>query len=98
MDDLSQNGVNLSVSSFEKIDLRALDESVWICKMMMCSIFESKRVDVTLSDGMKLHGVLHPFWQKSSGASKILLKAVGNANHYIQQIILTIIRLLRWKL
>ena len=50
--------MTLAVSTIEKIDLRALDETVWICKMMMCAIFESRRADVALSDGTNLTGAL----------------------------------------
>ena len=76
--------MNLAVSTFEKIDLRALDETVWICKTMMCAIFESGKVDSNLSDGTKLTGDLHPFWQRSSGPSKILIKAVDLKSAYKQ--------------
>ena len=82
IDDLSENGVNLTVSTFEKVDLRALDETVWICKSMMCAIFESGKVDFNLSDGTKLAGDLHPFWKRTNGASKVLIKAVDLKSAY----------------
>ena len=38
IDDFSENGVNGSFGSLEKVDLRALDETVWISVAMMRAI------------------------------------------------------------
>lgn len=46
IDDLSENGVNSAISCEERIDLRALDETVWLCRMLMGCTSETGMVDV----------------------------------------------------
>ena len=76
IDDLSENGVNSAISCEERIDLRALDETVWLCRMLMNCTSETGTVDVEFSDGSRVHSDIHPYWKSSGAACQVVLKTV----------------------
>ncbi|CAE7387257.1 unnamed protein product, partial [Symbiodinium sp. CCMP2456] len=54
IDDLSENAVNASWEVAEKIDLRALDELLWVASRLMKIMLDKGYVDLQLSDGSKM--------------------------------------------
>ena len=63
IDDFSECGVNSTFSYLEKVDLKALDEIVWIsCCFVRYCIFEN-RFDFTLTSGEELKGNVDPEWK-----------------------------------
>ena len=84
IDDLSENGVNSAISCEERIDLRALDETVWLCRMLMNCTSETGTVDVEYSDGCRVHSDIHPYWKSSGAACQVVLKTVDLKAAYKQ--------------
>ena len=63
IDDFSECGVNSTFAYFEKIDLKALDEVVWMaCCFVKFCIFE-ERFDFTLLSGVRLSGPVDKAWR-----------------------------------
>jgi len=64
IDDFSECGVNSTFSYLEKVDLKALDEIVWMaCCFVRYCLFEN-RFDFTLASGEKLCGSVNPEWKQ----------------------------------
>ena len=77
IDDFSECGVNSTFSYLEKVDLKALDEIVWMaCSFVRYCVFEN-RFDFTLASGEKLCGSVNPEW-KQMPESAIQLVAKKN--------------------
>ena len=84
IDDFSDNGVNSCYSVVEKIDLRALDETVWVCAAFLRSTLATGAVDFELSDGTKIRGKVRTFWRRKTGAADVKIKTVDLASAYKQ--------------
>ncbi|CAE7265821.1 unnamed protein product, partial [Symbiodinium sp. CCMP2456] len=84
IDDLSENAVNASWEVAEKIDLRALDELLWVASRLMKVMLDKGYVDLQLSDGSKVRGPLHPMWKSNSSGVKPVLKCVDLESAYKQ--------------
>ena len=61
IDDFSENGVNGCFGSMEKVDLRALDETVWLSVALMKAM-KTKSYNFRLSDGSSLTGAVNEAW------------------------------------
>eukprot|EP00435_Cladocopium_sp_Y103_P013398 s4340_g3.t1 len=69
IDDFSECGVNSTFSYLERIDLKALDEIIWIaCGFVKFCMFE-EHFDFSLSTGERLCGSVDPEWRKLTGDS-----------------------------
>ena len=62
IDDFSECGVNSSYAYFEKIDLKALDEVIWIASCFTKFCRHEKRYDFVLSSGDRMCGEAHCDW------------------------------------
>ena len=85
IDDFSECGVNSTFSYLEKVDLKALDEIVWMaCCFVRYCVFES-RFDFTLASGEKLCGSVDAEWkQMPEGAIQLVAKTVDLKSAYKQ--------------
>ena len=83
IDDFSENGVNGSFGSMEKVDLRAMDESVWISVAMMRAL-KSGTYNFRLSDGGELSGSVHSDWLQDGNRSPPMLKTLDLKSAYKQ--------------
>ena len=64
IDDFSECGVNSTFAYFEKIDLKALDEVVWMaCCFVKFCIFE-ERFDFTMLSRVRLAGPVDRAWRE----------------------------------
>ena len=84
IDDLSENGVNSSWEVAEKIDLRALDELLWVTSRLMKIMLDKGFVDLKLSDGSRVRGPLHPMWKSNSTGAQPVIKCVDLEAAYKQ--------------
>eukprot|EP00435_Cladocopium_sp_Y103_P001065 s5055_g1.t1 len=62
IDDLSENGVNSAYTVCEKINLRALDETIWMSLTLMRLVRDKGGFSFTLSDGSTISGKVHKSW------------------------------------
>ena len=83
IDDFSENGVNGSFGSLEKVDLRALDETVWISVAMMRAI-KSGTFSFKLSDGSELAGHVHKNWFQGGKQPRPMIKTLDLKSAYKQ--------------
>lgn len=83
IDDFSENGVNGSFGSLEKVDLRALDETVWISVAMMRAI-KSGTFSFKLSDGSELAGHVHKDWFQGGIQPRPMIKTLDLKSAYKQ--------------
>ena len=73
IDDFSECGVNSTFAYFEKIDLKALDEVVWMaCCFVKFCIFE-ERFDFTMLSGVRLAGPVDRAWRELPAESTQLV-------------------------
>jgi hypothetical protein len=66
IDDFSENCINDTISSFEKIDLMSTDDYVAVLKVAICSVHEDDTVSTQLDNGEILKGKLAPGLSKLS--------------------------------
>lgn len=64
IDDMKDNRLNQSFSSAEKIDLRALDETVWCLQIITRYCIHGGNVEFCLSDGSRINAAAHPAWKE----------------------------------
>ena len=82
IDDYSENGVNATVGTSERIDVGGVDSIIAIAKAVMASLAQdSREVKVVLSDGTSLEGTLHASLSPSS-ARKLLGKVFDLSKAY----------------
>ncbi|CAE7775394.1 unnamed protein product, partial [Symbiodinium sp. CCMP2592] len=84
IDDLSENSVNSSWEVAEKIDLRAMDELLWITSRLMQSIVDRGFVNLRLSSGEVISGPLHTVWRTRPESARPVLKCVDLKSAYKQ--------------
>lgn len=78
IDDFAENRVNGSFGYSDKLNLRTLDQVVWIC----CTIaraLKDGRVSFTLSDGKLLEGALHSSMRGDLGLPGLCILDLSNA-------------------
>lgn len=63
IDDYSECKVNQAFGYCDKIDLRAMDELIWILRAWTFWLLENEACVVKLSDGTVLSGPVHPSWK-----------------------------------
>ena len=68
IDDYSECKVNLSFGYCDKIDLRALDELIWVLRAWTTWVINRGACDVTLSSGEVLSGSVHGAWVDEAAA------------------------------
>ena len=85
IDDFSECGVNATFSYLEKIDLKALDEIVWMsCCFVKYCIYE-EHFDFKLSTGERLAGLVDPEWRKMPKESiQLVAKTIDLKSAYKQ--------------
>eukprot|EP00435_Cladocopium_sp_Y103_P058672 s441_g20.t1 len=85
IDDFSECGVNSTFSYLERVDLKALDEIIWMaCCFIKFCIFE-KRFDFKLMSGERLCGEVHDEWRKMADESiQLVAKTVDLKSAYKQ--------------
>jgi hypothetical protein len=82
IDDYSENGVNATVGTAEKIDVGGLDSILAIAKAVLASVGpDSREVTVALSDGTSLKGSMHSSLSHAS-AKKLLGKVFDLSKAY----------------
>ncbi|CAE7343255.1 unnamed protein product [Symbiodinium sp. CCMP2592] len=84
IDDLSENSVNSSWEVAEKIDLRAMDELLWITSRLVQSIVDRGFVNLRLSSGEVISGPLHTVWRTRPESARPVLKCVDLKSAYKQ--------------
>ncbi|CAE7816597.1 SLC24A2 [Symbiodinium sp. CCMP2592] len=82
IDDFSENLVNGSFSYADKIDLRALDEIIAICRCWTQACTSEHQFFFAMPDGPPLVGRVHPLW--INGAWEPLLTTFDLKNAYRQ--------------
>ncbi len=60
VDDFSENSVNNSVSTFEKIELMSTDDYVAVLKLAVSAVKDDSTVTIQLDNGTSLRGMLPP--------------------------------------
>ena len=63
IDDMKENRLNQSFSSGEKIDLHALDHTVWCLQIITKFCIHGGNLDFCLSDGSRLRAAVHAAWK-----------------------------------
>ena len=84
IDDFSECGVNSTFSCLEKVDLRALDESVLVARLLSWFSCREKQIEFCLKNGERLVGEVHPFWTQVTGAADLVMKTVDLKSAYKQ--------------
>ena len=84
IDDYTECGVNACFGSFEKIDLRALDEIVWVVSCLVKMVLHRESVRVQFSDGSVLEGKLDKFWKEQPEKAEVMIKTVDLKSAYKQ--------------
>ena len=82
IDDYAENRVNGAYGYSDKLDLRTLDQMIWLCSAI-ARINDTGRVLLQLQDGTILDGVQHPDW-KSGGKGEMMLCVLDLSNAYKQ--------------
>ena len=83
IDDFSENGVNGSFGSMVKVDLRALDETVWISVAIMRAL-KSGAFSFRLADGSFLEGKVNDAWYGNGQNPRPLVKTLDLKSAYKQ--------------
>ena len=83
IDDFSENGVNGSFGSMEKVDLRALDETVWLSVAIMRAL-KSGAYSFRLADGSFLEGKVNDAWFTNGSNPRPLVKTLDLKSAYKQ--------------
>ena len=63
IDDYSECKVNSAFGYSDKIDLRALDELIWLLRAWVSWMLKSSTCELVLSSGERLCGPIHPSWK-----------------------------------
>ena len=63
IDDMKENRLNMAFSCGEKIDLHALDHTVWCLQVISRFCIHSGEMDFALSDGQRLRAQVHHTWK-----------------------------------
>ena len=82
IDDYAENRVNGAYAYSDKLDLRTLDQMIWLCSAI-ARINDTGRVHLQLQDGTILDGVQHSDW-KSGGKGEMMLCVLDLSNAYKQ--------------
>ena len=82
IDDYAENRVNGAYGYSDKLDLRTLDQMIWLCSAI-ARINDTGRVLLQLQDGTILDGVQHSDW-KSGGKGEMMLCVLDLSNAYKQ--------------
>eukprot|EP00438_Fugacium_kawagutii_P013469 Skav231273 [mRNA] locus=scaffold2436:470175:474164:- [translate_table: standard] len=89
IDDFSECGVNSSFAYFERVDLKALDETLWIACCFTKFCLHEDRYDFTLSSGERLAGNVSEAWrQLPEDQVQVVSKTVDLKSAYKQFAIL----------
>ena len=72
IDDFAENTVNSSFSYVDKLDLRALDETVAIAREWGLQLQNPGHIEFCLQNGRVVRGTLHPTWQDAANRSLLL--------------------------
>ena len=83
VDDLTECGTNGACSTLDKLDLRALDETVFTAMLIMRCL-ESRCFALRLDDGRVLRGCVHPYWLQHPDRARVLVKMVDLKSAYKQ--------------
>ena len=83
IDDLTECGTNGACSTLDKLDLRALDETVFTAMLIMRCL-ESRCFALRLDDGRVLRGRVHPYWLQHPDRARVLVKTVDLKSAYKQ--------------
>ena len=84
IDDLSENGVNSAFSVCERIDLKALDETIWVAMTLMRYIRDKGHFNFPLSDGRIFSGKVHGSWMMDLEDGKPFAKTMDLKSAYKQ--------------
>eukprot|EP00439_Symbiodinium_sp_Y106_P021621 s7722_g2.t1 len=84
IDDLSENSINSSWEVAEKVDLKAMDELLWIVSRLMQAIVDRGAVNLALSSGEPVSGPLHTVWRTKPESARPLLKCIDLESAYKQ--------------
>ena len=84
IDDLTECGTNGACSTLDKLDLRALDETVFTAMLIMRCL-ESRCFALRLDDGRVLRGRVHPYWLQHPDGAHVLVKTVDLKSAYKNQ-------------
>ena len=82
-DDFSENRVNGSFGSMEKVDLRALGETVWLSVAIMRAA-KSGTYSFRLSDGSYLDGKVNEVWLANGCVPRPMVKTLDLKSAYKQ--------------
>ena len=63
IDDMKENRLNQAFSCGERIDLHALDHTVWYLQIITRYCVHGGDLDFSLSDGSRLRAATHPAWK-----------------------------------
>ena len=72
IDDFTESGVNSSFGYLEKIQLKALDEIIWIASCFVKFCLHEERFDFVLQDGGRMCGAVHERWKSVDTSGAIL--------------------------
>ena len=67
VDDYSECKVNSAFGSADKVDSKALDEFVAMCRLWNRAMLDPGLFSISLSDGQVLEGLVHPGWESAGG-------------------------------
>ena len=67
VDDYSECKVNSAFGSADKVDLKALDKFVAMCRLWNRAMLDPGLFSISLSDGQVLEGLVHPGWESAGG-------------------------------
>ena len=67
VDDFSECKVNSAFGSADKVDLKALDEFVAMCRLWNRAVLDPGMFTIALSDGQTLEGLVHRGWESAGG-------------------------------
>lgn len=82
IDDYAENRVNGAFGYSDKLDLRTLDQVIWLCSAM-ARINDTGKVRLHLQDGSLLEGDQHADW-RAGGNGELMLCVLDLSNAYKQ--------------
>ena len=84
IDDFSESGVNASFAYLEKIQLRALDEIIWVAACFVKYVIHHEHFSFDI-DGEKMSGKVHSWWKSlDTNKSFLQVKTVDLKSAYKQ--------------
>ena len=84
IDDFLENSVNSCYSVCDKIDLKALDETVWTAMTIMRLVRGKGHFSFHLKDGTRLSGKLHEAWTEHPELARPVVKTFDLKSAYKQ--------------